>query len=453
MPQTTPARTLPGLTPAALIGGYVVLALLPLILVWLGDGPSQPFLRRLSSGLVMVGFALMLVQFILSGRFNQVSGKVGIDVTMRFHQLAAWMVLAFIVVHPLLYAAGRLPQDPAGAWNMLIAMFTSPGLRTGAIAWFLLVLLVLMAVFRDRLPMRYELWRLSHGVGAAVIALFALEHTIAVGSHSRDGILMWFWIIMTFGAVGSLAYVYGVKPFIKRGRPYRVVSNSRIADRIWEVVTEPEDPNARIPVHSAGQFAWLNLGHAPFSLTEHPFSISSAPADGPRISFTIKESGDFTNRIGSVKPGTRAYLDGPYGSFTPTGYDHRGIVLIGGGVGFAPVIGILRQLRAERYPHPVHLVYGNRVETQIMYRSELEAAQDDLDLNVHLIVSEPEKDWQGPVGELTPDVLRMCLQDAINADYLYFVCGPTGMMTAVEEALAELGVPPARIVSERFKYD
>jgi predicted ferric reductase len=99
-------------------------------------------------------------------------------------------------------------------------------------------------------------------------------------------------------------------------------------------------------------------------LTEHPFSISSAPVDRPRITFTIKESGDFTSRIRTIAPGTRAYLHGPHGNFTLTGRATKGIVFIAGGVGFAPIMGMLRQLKAA---HPLRLIYGNRVETQILY--------------------------------------------------------------------------------------
>ena len=88
-------------------------------------------------------------------------------------------------------------------------------------------------------------------------------------------------------------------------RPYRVVANRQVADRTWELVVNPEHG---APLDFlAGQFVWLNLGHAPFSLTEHPFSISSAPADRPAIKFTIKHSGDFTNRIGEIPVGERAW--------------------------------------------------------------------------------------------------------------------------------------------------
>jgi predicted ferric reductase len=447
---TAPDRRLTGLHPLALIACYVVLALAPLALSALQSRAAGNVWRELSSGLVMVGFAMLLAQFLLSGRFRQVSGQVGIDLTMRFHQLAALTVLAFIVAHPFLLAVPRLEDGPGAALATLQRMFSSGGLRSGVIAWWLLILLVPLAIWRDRLPGPYELWRLSHGLGAAVVAGLRAHHTLRVGTYSEDTWLAAFWLLLTGVALASLGHVYVLKPLLQRRSPWRVTGNRNVADAMWEVTIEPDD--GRGLDFAAGQFVWLNLGHSPFSLTEHPFSISSAPAAGPRLAFTIKQSGDFTNHIGKIPAGTTAYLDGPHGTFTLQGREAKRIVLIAGGVGFAPMIGILRQLAHEQHPHPVHLIYGNRVETQILYRDEIEALASRLDLHVDLVLSEPPANWTGRVGELSPEVLRACLPSA-PPDALYLVCGPVAMMDSVEASLIGMGVPPGRIVSERFKYD
>jgi predicted ferric reductase len=438
-----------GLPPLVLVGLYIGLGLLPLVVAALQGLAARDFWRELASGLAMVGFAMMLVQFLLSGRFRQISGHAGIDLTMRFHQLAAWSVLTFIVLHPFLYAVPRLWPDPAEALASLGGMFGSPGLRTGVVAWWLLILLVLMGVWRDRLPFRYELWRLSHGLGAALVAGLSAHHTLSVGTYSAAPLLAGFWATLAAIALASLLYVYALKPALQRREPYRVTLNEKAAERMWRVAVEPVKERALD--FAAGQFVWLNLGHSPFSLTEHPFSISSAPADRPRIEFTIKEVGDFTQRIGQVPVGTTAYLDGPHGNFTPAGRSASRIVLIGGGVGFAPIMGILRQLKAESWPHPVDVIYGNRSEAQILYRYELEEMREALDLTLHLVLSEPPEAWAGPTGELTPDVLRRCLP-ALDPAALYFVCGPVPMMDAAERALLDFGVPARRIISERFTY-
>ncbi|MDP2409631.1 MAG: ferredoxin reductase family protein [Pseudolabrys sp.] len=440
-----------GLPPLMLFAFYGLLCLFPVFLALLQGHPARNIFRELSSGLVMVGYVMTLLQFVLSGRFEWISGRIGIDRTMRFHQVTAWAILAFVLVHPFLYAAPRLYPEPMDAVNSLQRMFASPNLRSGVIAWYLMILIVLLGVFRDRLPFRYELWRLSHGLFAIAIALFGTAHTLRVGTYSADPWLAGFWIVATAVAVAAMLHIYLLKPLLKRSAPYRVVSNRKVADRMWEVAVEPDGGPAM--AYAAGQFVWLNLGHSAFSLTEHPFSISSAPAERPRIAFTIKESGDFTGHIGDIAVGTRAYLDGPHGNFILAGREAKGAVLIAGGVGFAPIMGILRQLKTERYPHPLRLIYGNRVESQILYRDEIEALKKELDLQVHYVLSEPPPGWAGIVGELSADRLNACLDAIGGGDWLYFVCGPAPMMNSVERTLLDRGVPRGRIVSERFKYD
>ena len=408
-----------------LVALYAAALAAPIALALAYGAPERGWLRELAGALAMAGFAMLLAEFVLSGRFRAVSDRAGIDATMRFHQLAARVLLVLLVLHPLLYMAPRL--------------FASERLQSGVAAWMLLLLLVPLAIWRDRLPIRYEAWRLSHGLGAAAIAAAGLHHTLQVGTWSGEPWLAGYWIAMSALALLSLAYVYALKPLLQLRHPYRVVSNRPVAQRMWEVTLEPERGAALD--FAPGQFVWLNLGHSPFNLVEHPFSISSAPADRPRIAFIIKESGDFTRRIGTIAPGTRAYLDGPHGSFSTAGRPLAPIAFIAGGVGFAPIIGMLRELAAQRHAGPLRVVYGNRIEAQVLYREETEALKARLDLRVDYVFA-----------DLTPEVLAERLDMPERAAWLYFVCGPTPMMDSVARALHSLGVPRQRIISERFSY-
>jgi predicted ferric reductase len=444
-----------GLPPVALFSGYVLLCLLPLLLAAAQGRPLRQDLgRELSGGLIMVAYAMMLAQFVMSGRFEALTGPTGIDRVMRFHQLASWFILAAVIVHPLLYSLIDLHPDPdpaAAIRSLQRRFFVARTLRTGVIAFWLTILLVLTGVSRDRLPFRYEGWRLTHGVLAILIALFGTHHTLEVGTYSADPVLAGFWWLATALAILTMVHVYIAKPLLQLRRPFRLAANRKVADSMWELVLEPE--GGRPLPYAAGQFAWINLGHSPFSLTEHPFSFSSAPFDQRRLAITVKESGDFTDRIGEVPVGTRAYVDGPHGNFVVAGRQAKGVVFIAGGVGFAPIMGILRQLKAEGCPHPLRLIYGNRAETQILYRSEIDGLSPPLDLNVYHVLSKPSPGWADLVGELTPDVLARCLGPPTEDDWLYFVCGPPVMITAVERALQARGVPRGRIIAERFKYD
>jgi predicted ferric reductase len=252
-------------------------------------------------------------------------------------------------------------------------------------------------------------------------------------------------------ALLSFGYVHVITPLRQLRRPYRVTSIKPAALKTWEVTVEPV--NVPALEFDAGQFVWLTLDRSPFAITEHPFSMSSCPADRPRIAFTIKEAGDFTNRIGRLPVAARAYLDGPHGNFTMAGREGTGLAFVAGGVGFAPIISILRQLRAERDPRPMILLYGNRMQEQILYGNELDSMQKDLRLTVHHVLSEPPPGWSGDVGQLDEPVLRRCLGVQDRNRWLYFVCGPTPMIDSVESALGRLGVPLRQIVSEKFKYE
>jgi predicted ferric reductase len=436
----------PGLVASLLLA----LAVIPLAIAALtGEEPENRW-REFSAALAMSGFALLLAQFLLSGRFFLISGKAGIDVILHLHQLAARTLFVFLLIHPLLYAAPRLATGRGGTGDLLLTLFMSERLRTGVVAWILLILIMAMGIWRDRLPIRYEAWRLTHGLGAGVIAALGLHHTLSVGTYSASPVLAGIWLLLSAIAFGSLAVIYGLRPLMQIRDPYKVVAVEPAALRTWRVVIEPESGKSHN--FAAGQFVWLNIGHSPFSLTEHPFSISSAPAALPRMEFTIKESGDFTDRLGSIQPGTAAYIDGPHGSFILPDRLTGPPVFIAGGVGIAPVLSLLRSLGGRGEKVPVTIIYGNRVAEQIVAREELVAMRESIGLRLHLVLGEPPPDWTGPAGDLTQPVLEQCLADR-DAATRYYVFGPLPMMDAVERSLRAMGVKPGQIVSERFRYD
>jgi len=225
----------------------------------------------------------------------------------------------------------------------------------------------------------------------------------------------------------------------------------QVALKTWDLKIKPES-GAAIDF-AAGQFVWLTLDRSPFAITEHPFSISTCPADRPSLGFTIKEVGDFTKSIGSIPVGARAYVDGSHGNLTLTGRSGTGIAFIAGGVGLAPIMSILRQLRAEHDSRPLKLIYGNRVVEQIMYQDELNEMKESLGIEIHNILSEPPDDWTGAVGRTDEAVLRKYLCFEGHASWLYVICGPAPMIDDVENSLERLGVPLGQIVSEKFSYD
>ncbi len=408
---------------------------------------TRPFWDELSSAIALTGFAILLVEFVLSGRFRVISGRMGIDATMRFHQLMARPLILLLVVHPFLYTP---PFGSSSLWDASSLGLQGWTFASGLAAWILLAVVVVTAIFRDRLPYRYEGWRVSHGIGAGLIALFGLHHALESGRYSGHPAFIVLWLVMVGLALSTLAMVYVVRPLLQLRHPYRVASNRQIALKTWELVLEPT--RGRALAFDAGQFAWLTLDRSPFAIREHPFSICSAPGETGRLAFAIKQAGDFTNRIGEVAIGAPAYLDGPHGGLVLTGQVSRGIVFIAGGVGAAPILSMLRQLSAAGDPRPMKFLYGNRVQEQVIYPDELKAMGDILDLDVVHVLSEPPSGWTGEVGQLDAALVqRHCPRDE-QGDWLYVICGPTPMIDSVEDALTANGVPGRQIISEKFSY-
>lgn len=437
--------------PAVLAVLYLSLTAGPVAIAALMFPERRPVPDEIASGLGIVAFSVLLAEFVLSGRFQVVSGKIGIDVAMRFHQLLARTAIVFVVVHPFLYRSPMQPQRPWDPSGLETLGLDFASLATGTLAWCLVVCLVLLAIWRDQLPYRYETWRLMHGLGAALIVGLVAHHAWTAGRYSSQAPLSWIWLGLLVLAASTLVAVYLGRPLRRILHPYTVTSVRRIADRTWELVIATK----RKQHHGfeAGQFVWLNVGNSPFSLYENPFSIASEPAIEAEMSFVIKEVGDFTRSLGSIAPGTRAHIDGPYGNLIIAGRNAEGIGLIAGGVGIAPMLSILRQMRADGDARPSILLYGNRHQGQIVYADELEAMAADMPLKTVHVLSEPPQDWAGRTGVLDAAAIR----DVFSFDgadrWLYLLCGPPGMIEAAEGALIELGVPASHILSERFVYD
>ncbi|MEQ8605205.1 MAG: ferric reductase-like transmembrane domain-containing protein [Marivibrio sp.] len=439
------------MTPTRLLLLYLAAVGAPLLLAAASDRPPRGLGDELAAGAGMSAFAILLLEFVLSGRFRALCAKAGMDRLMRFHQLAARAALGLALAHPLLYGAPfqvPLPWDPS---RQLTLVDDGRGLATGAAALVLLIVLVALGIGRRQAPFSYETWRLLHGLGALATAGFALHHALSAGRYSQDLPLVLLWSGLAGAAGLSLLWIYLVKPIAQRRRPWRVSGVRALAERTWELTVEPEG-HAGLAFR-AGQFVWLSVGRSPFSLAENPFSIASAPAEGPSLRFVIKERGDFTRRVKDLTPGTRAYLDGPVGALTVDGREAGGLALIAGGVGVAPLLSILHQHRSERDARPLHLVYGNRTEDQIVDRAALAEAAQAPQIETTFVLSEPPEGWTGRTGVLDPALIRELFGGQDHRDWLYVLCGPPAMIESVEGALRALGAPPERILAERFQYD
>ncbi len=315
----------------------------------------------------------------------------------------------------------------------------------------LFVLALVTSQWRKLLRLPYDWWRLSHILFASFGFVAAIAHILGVGYYTGTEAKRALWLSVTLSWFMLVLWVRLAKPSLQLSRPYRVVSVRPERARTWILSIEP-DGHAGLNRFRPGQFAWLTLRKSPLSVSEHPFSMASAPESLPRLEFGIKELGDLTRTVGSLEPGERVYLDAPYGVFTIDRHpDAPGFVGIVGGIGITPVMSMLRSMAARGDRRPVWLFYGNKQWDEVIYREQLDDLRAVLDLRLIHVLQEPPSEWVGERGFVSKDVLERHLPAGNRSSLRYFVCGPVPMAQAVEKALQELGIPPEHILREIYE--
>jgi predicted ferric reductase len=440
---------LPGLTGKTLAVLYIAAATLPMLAVLTSKIQPAPPLSELGTAFALTATALLSLQFLSSGRYESLSGQVGIDRTMGFHRIAAYVLFGFALLHPLSYSADTLLVDPTAAWHRLTGMLASNRLRTGVLAMAGLIVIIGLATIRSRPFIRYEYWRVSHGLLAIAVAGLTLHHALVSGTYSAELSLRAVWLLFATAAVVAIGLVYIVRPWRMWRENWQVERVSPLAEGVWEMILRgPDTTRLRF---RAGQFIWMTLAPNRPPFHDHPFSIASASADLPRLRLVIREAGDCTNNFGRIEPGTRVAIDGPHGSFVLP-KDNVPVIMIAGGVGIAPLLGILEEAAANGDTRSFRLLYAARKPSALAGAERLRELQSRLDLSLRCCVDEVAGEAGYTVGPLRSEHIAEMLRGARPEGVVALVCGPPRMMEFVTDALLAAGVPASSIRYERFDY-
>jgi ferredoxin-NADP reductase len=256
------------------------------------------------------------------------------------------------------------------------------------------------------------------------------------------------WIGFAAIAFGALLNVYLLRPWRMWRQGWRVDRVRSVGERTWEMTLRA--PEGTRFDFNAGQFVWLTIAPNRPPFHDHPFSIASAPNELPRLRLVVREAGDCTNGFGGIGPGARVAIDGPHGSFilAPTGST---VVMVAGGVGIAPLLGMLEQAVAANDRRAFRLLYAARTPSGLAGLDRLREMESLIDLKVRCFV---DRDARGP-GLHPGSIQAPQLAEAVGAstsEVSAYVCGPPRMMEQVTDALLELRVPAHAIRYERFDF-
>jgi 3-phenylpropionate/trans-cinnamate dioxygenase ferredoxin reductase subunit len=387
----------------------------------------------------------MTLQFISSARIKPVNQPFGTDLVYHFHRQAGIAAFLLIFSHPILLFI----LDTR--YLRLLNIFNAP-LRSqmGVAALLILIGVVWMAEFRQKLKIPYWFWKLWHGILASIMMPMAFYHIFTGGNYInlpwKQALWIGYSILFTF----ILLYTRVIYPLRLISKPWRVKEVKEERGSVWTILMEPI--NHKGFRFMPGQFAWLTAWKTPFSDSEHPFTIASSAEDKNHIEMSIKSLGKFTAKIRELKPGDQVYVDGPYGHFSIDRYKHaERLVLVPGGIGATPIMSMLRTMADRGDQRPVALFYCNQEWDTLTFREEVKSLKSRLNIQVIYTIERPPQNWQGESGFLNKAILTKYLDNQWFSDKTeVFLCGPAPMMNAVEKALLAVGFNEKQIQSERF---
>ena len=428
-------------------GLYLALVLAPLVFAAIGTPPAaRGFWTEFSVALGFVGLAMMGLQFALVARIQSVAAPFGEDALVQFHRQMGYAATLFIFAHPLVLVL-LVSTTYARLFNPVTAPWRA---RFGVLAVICLVMVMVTSIWRKQLRIRYEHWQAAHALLSTIAVVAALVHVELVHYYIASVWKRGLWAAMTAAFVGVVVWVRVVKPVTRLRRPWEVEAVTPQPGATWTVSLCPvgHDGFKFVP----GQFGWLSLNRSAFAFTQHPFSFSSSAEGDGRVQMSIRELGDFTRTVGSIAPGTRAYLDGPHGVFSPDRHEGPGFVLIGAGAGMAPLVSMLRTFADRGERRPVMLFYAIRRIGDATFKVEVDAFSERLPgFQVVYVLREAPPGWAGETGRVDGALLSQHLPDNYQR-MQYFICGPSSMQDTIEEALDDLGVPGEQVHTERFNF-
>lgn len=192
------------------------------------------------------------------------------------------------------------------------------------------------------------------------------------------------------------------------------------------------------PDPAPGQFymvsadGWGSDGGRPF--LPRAFSVAAAErsGDGVRLEFLLEAVGPGTALLAALEPGATLTITGPLGRPFSAPRDLKpdapGAILVGGGIGIAPIAILRRHLSGQGIP----------MRTLLGFRDETHSGGFELFGSCQEVGLAFEDGHRGHQGYVT-DLLRVALKGDDAASAAVYACGPPPMLEAVREICAGRG--------------
>ena len=219
--------------------------------------------------------------------------------------------------------------------------------------------------------------------------------------------------------------------------------------------------NAKIDFYP-GQFYMVSFVDEPEIKVSRAYSIASSPLNKEYIEIALDKVGIFTTKLFSKKAGDFLKFKGPYGKFYFNEEIKNDLVLIAGGTGITPLIGIARYCNDKKLSNKIKLIYSVKIPNEIVYRNEIDSlkkANKNFDYLVTITRAEEQSNgervssrtsqvtnWNGRKGRIDLELLKENINGIENS--IYFLCGSKEFVDSIINMLIDLGVKKEQIKTD-----
>src|SRR3954451_21011695 len=282
----------------------------------------------------------MAVVVLLVARVPPLERAIGQDRLVAWHRKLRPWPLYLLLGHAVLITVGYARQASDGVLHQFgQLLLTYPGVLAATVGALFVFAAGITSYRLARRRMAYETWWSVHLY--THLALFlSFSHQIDTGaSFVGHPVARFWWTALWLGTLGVVvASRIGLPVWRSLRHHVRVVGVTSEAPGVVSIVMRARKLD-RLPV-AGGQFLQWRFLRRGMWWQGHPYSLSAAPS-GDLLRITVKSLGEHSARLARLRPGTRVAIEVPYGTSSADTATRNGVLLVGAGVGTAPVLALL----------------------------------------------------------------------------------------------------------------
>lgn len=441
------------LADALFVAGWLAIAI-PVAL-WLAGGGLATFATfagALKGAGILTGLvatAAMVVMLWLSARVPLIDAVIGHDRALGLHGKLGQWVFGGLVAHGLFLVAAYALADRLNPVAEFTSLLGVGDFVLAIVAIGLLAAVAVSSVIAVKAKLPHEAWHAIHLVTYAAV-LASIPHQYSMSGLFATGPAFWYWTAM-FVATFFVMLMYRVFLPVMVSLEHSLVV-SRVVHESGDVVSiEMTGRNLDQLGTRAGQFFHWRFLAPGLWWHQHPFSVSAAPV-GDTLRVTVRALGTGTRQlVDTLVPGTRVFVEGPYGIFSDAARTSPDVVMVGIGIGIAPIRALLEETGFD--PGHATVILRSSSPDEVYLGHEVVELCRARGVRLAILTGHRGTNPDGTASWLpaTHSGLRLGdFADLRDADV--YVCGPQAAADLVVADAVAAGVPEERLHNERFAW-